>query len=122
VRNITKLSERELKYNDGKTSWHDEYRDSAWIFIGGLPFDLTEGDIIAIFSQYGEPVNLNLVRHKDTGKSRGFAFLCYEDQKSTVLAVDNFNGIKVIRNSFTESRLPSIYDCQSNDISNLINS
>jgi RNA-binding motif X-linked protein 2 len=122
VRNITKLSERELKYNDGKTSWHDEYRDSAWIFIGGLPFDLTEGDIIAIFSQYGEPVNLNLVRHKDTGKSRGFAFLCYEDQKSTVLAVDNFNGIKVIRNCITESRLPSIYDCQSTDISNLINS
>jgi len=96
VRNITKLSERELKLSDGgKTSWHDEYRDSAWIFIGGLPFDLSEGDIIAVFSQYGEPVNLNLVRHKDTGKSRGFAFLCYEDQRSTILAVDNFNGIQV---------------------------
>ena len=30
-----------------------------------------------------------------TGKTKGFAFLCYEDQKSTILAVDNFNGIKV---------------------------
>lgn len=95
VRNIAKLSERELKYNDGKTSWHDEYRDSAWIFIGGLPYDLTEGDIIAVFSQYGEPVNLNLIRDKVTGKSKGFGFLCYEDQKSTILAVDNFNAIKV---------------------------
>jgi len=30
-----------------------------------------------------------------TGKSRGFAFLAYEDQRSTVLAVDNLNGAKV---------------------------
>lgn len=95
MRNITKLSERELKSGDGKTSWHDEYRDSAWLFLGGLPYDLSEGDIIAVFSQYGEIVNINLIRDKSTGKSKGFGFLCYENQRSTVLAVDNFNGVKV---------------------------
>lgn len=45
--------------------------------------------------RYGEIVQINLVRDKDTGKSKGFCFICYEDQRSTVLAVDNFNGIKV---------------------------
>lgn len=40
-------------------------------------------------------MNINLVRDKATGKSRGFAFICYEDQRSTILAVDNLNGIKV---------------------------
>lgn len=45
------------------------------------------------FSRWGEIVNLNLLRDKKTGKSKGFAFICYEDQRSTVLAVDNFNGI-----------------------------
>lgn len=30
---------------------------------------------------------MNLVRDKATGKSKGFAFLAYEDQRSTVLAV-----------------------------------
>ncbi|KGL84819.1 RNA-binding motif protein, X-linked 2, partial [Tinamus guttatus] len=54
-----------------------------------------EGDIICVFSQYGEVVNINLVRDKKTGKSKGFCFLCYEDQRSTILAVDNFNGIKI---------------------------
>jgi RNA-binding motif X-linked protein 2 len=34
-------------------------------------------------------------RHQDTGKPRGFAFLAYEDQRSTVLAVDNLSGTKV---------------------------
>lgn len=46
-------------------------------------------------SRYGEIVNINLVRDKKTGKSKGFCFVCYEDQRSTILAVDNFNGIKV---------------------------
>lgn len=36
------------------------------------------------------------VRDKDTGKSRGFAFLAYEDQRSTVLAVDNLSGARVV--------------------------
>lgn len=45
--------------------------------------------------RYGEIVNINLVRDKKTGKSKGFCFICYEDQRSTILAVDNFNGIKV---------------------------
>lgn len=45
--------------------------------------------------RWGEIVNINLIRDKKTGKSKGFAFICYEDQRSTVLAVDNFNGIKL---------------------------
>ncbi|CAH1127871.1 unnamed protein product [Ceutorhynchus assimilis] len=98
IKNVVKLSQQDL-HNPGKTSWHDQYKDSAWIYIGGLPFDLTEGDIICIFSQYGEVVNINLIREKDTGKSKGFCFLCYEDQRSTILAVDNLNGIKVLNRS-----------------------
>lgn len=77
-------------------SWHAKFKHSAYVFAGGLPFDLTEGDILAVFSQYGEIVDVNLVRAEDTGKSRGFAFICYEDQRSTVLAVDNLNGAKVV--------------------------
>jgi RNA-binding motif protein, X-linked 2 len=61
-----------------------------------LPYDLSEGDIITIFSQYGEPVHINLVRDKETGKSKGFAFLKYEDQRSTDLAVDNLGGATVM--------------------------
>lgn len=38
-------------------------------------------------SRYGEIVDVNLVRDKGTGKSKGFAFVAYEDQRSTVLAV-----------------------------------
>ncbi|KAF0290217.1 RNA-binding motif protein, X-linked 2 [Amphibalanus amphitrite] len=98
IKNIRKLNEREIELGiDEKSSWHNQYKDSAWIFIGGLPFDLTEGDVICVFSQYGEIVNINLIRDAKTGKSKGYCFLCYEDQRSTNLAVDNFNGIKLLK-------------------------
>lgn len=135
--NLKKLNEREIELGIAgtKTSWHNIYKESAWIFVGGLPYDLTEGDVICVFSQYviaknivsnidnstqalcpssslkisfdllklgknciyryGEIVNINMVRDKKTGKTKGFAFICYEDQRSTILAVDNLNGIKV---------------------------
>lgn len=41
-------------------------------------------------------MHVNLVRDKETGKSRGFAFLKYEDQRSTDLAVDNLGGATVL--------------------------
>ncbi|KAL5217668.1 hypothetical protein ABZP36_018352 [Zizania latifolia] len=71
-------------------SWHAKFKDSSYVFVGGIPFDLK------VFAQYGEVVDVNLVRDKGTGKSRGFAFLAYEDQRSTTLAVDNLNGAKVL--------------------------
>uniref|UniRef100_A0A087X7Y0 RNA-binding motif protein, X-linked 2 n=1 Tax=Poecilia formosa TaxID=48698 RepID=A0A087X7Y0_POEFO len=97
VKLINELNEREADLGIKEAvSWHSEYKDSAWIFVaGGFPYELTEGDLICVFSQYGEIVNINLVRDKKTGKSKGFCFVCYEDQRSTILAVDNFNGIKI---------------------------
>ena len=79
-----------------EASWHADYRDTAYIYIGGLPFELSEGDVITIFSQFGEPTYINLIRDKETGKSRGFAFLKYEDQRSTDLAVDNLGGTVIM--------------------------
>ncbi|KAJ2012457.1 RNA-binding protein Cwf29 [Coemansia sp. IMI 209128] len=98
VQEIRRINESESRQGSsgGTASWHDEYKDSAYIFAGGLPFDLTEGDVICVFSQFGEIVNINLVRDKETGKSKGYAFLQYEDQRSTILAVDNLNGAQVL--------------------------
>ena len=48
-----------------------------------------------ICSRYGSVVNINMIRDKKTGKSKGFGFICYENQLSTDLAVDNFNGTQV---------------------------
>ena len=96
IKNTQKVTKREIELGyDDKASWHARFKHSAYIFAGGLDFELTEGDVLAVFAQYGEIVDINLVRDKETGRSRGFAFVAYEDQRSTVLAVDNLSGAKV---------------------------
>jgi RNA-binding motif X-linked protein 2 len=97
IKNTQKATMREIERGMGESaSWHARFKHSAYIFAGGLPFTMTEGDVLAVFSQYGEIVDVNLVREEETGKSRGYAFVCYADQRSTVLAVDNLNGATVI--------------------------
>ena len=59
-----------------------------------------------ILCRYGEIVNINLVRDRKSGKSKGFCFLAYEDQRSTILAVDNFNGIKVGKSCILAVEVP----------------
>lgn len=76
-------------------SWHAQYSGSPWIYAGALPYELSEGDVIAVFSQFGQVEFVHLLRDKKTGKSQGSAFIKYEDARSAVLAVDNFNGAKV---------------------------
>ncbi|CAB4056874.1 RBMX2 [Lepeophtheirus salmonis] len=99
AKNLYKMNLRELELGIAGTSgsWHWDYKDSAWIFVGGLNYDLSEGDVISIFSQYGEIVHINLVRDGKTGKSKGYGFICYEDQRSTILAVDNLNAITLLK-------------------------
>lgn len=97
IRAIQKLNKRELDEGiNPEASWHTDYRDTAFIYIGGLPFELSEGDVITIFSQFGEPVWIRLARDKETGKSKGFGWLKYEDQRSCDLAVDNLGGATVM--------------------------
>lgn len=96
IKNTQKITKQEIQLGlFEKASWHDRFKHSAYIFAGGLDYDLTEGDLLAVFAQYGELVDVHLVRDKASGKSKGFAFLAYEDQRSTVLAVDNLNGATV---------------------------
>jgi RNA-binding motif protein, X-linked 2 len=54
IREIEKLNEKELQRGTMRGSWHEEYKDSAWVFVGGLPFELTEGDVLCFMSQWGD--------------------------------------------------------------------
>ncbi|CAG8435901.1 681_t:CDS:2 [Funneliformis caledonium] len=97
TKEIQRINSREIERNISVSgSWHAQYRDSPYIFVGNIPFDLTEGDIITIFSQYGEILDIQLVRNRETGESKGFGFLRYEDQRSTILAVDNLNNFTLL--------------------------
>ncbi len=45
------------------------------LFIGNLPYDITEVEVNDLFTEYGEVVTMNLIKDQYTGKSKGFAFV-----------------------------------------------
>ncbi|CBY14576.1 unnamed protein product [Oikopleura dioica] len=125
IRLINELNYKELRHGTNpENSWHMQYKDSAWIYAGNLSYKLTEGDILAVFSQFGEISNVNLVRDRETGTSKGFCFICYEDQRSTILAVDNFNGMELCNrpvrvDHVEEYKVPKIHDDMEPEIKKL---
>ena len=51
IKAIERITQRELEtLTSMSASWHHEYRQSAYIFIGGLSFRMNEGDIAIAFS------------------------------------------------------------------------
>ena len=121
IKQIQRLNEQEFRYKITNTaSWHYKYRDSSYIFICGFPKEITEGDLVIVFSQYGEIVDCRIVRDKKTGKNKGYGYICYEDQRSTILAVDNLNGIKIggkiiLVDHVEEYKLPKEFEESDNE-------
>lgn len=49
------------------------------IYVGNLPFEATEDEVRAAFSEYGEVMSVNLINDRETGRPRGFGFVEIEE-------------------------------------------
>jgi RNA recognition motif-containing protein len=62
------------------------------IFVGNLDFGATESAIRALFERYGAVERVNVVTDRDTGRSRGFAFVEMTDSAQADQAINALNG------------------------------
>jgi cold-inducible RNA-binding protein len=62
------------------------------IFVGNLNFGATESSIRSLFEPYGKVERVNLVTDRDTGRSRGFAFVEMTDSSEADRAIAALNG------------------------------
>ncbi|MFY9221453.1 MAG: RNA-binding protein [Blastocatellia bacterium] len=62
------------------------------LYVGNLAFSTTEGDLSALFSEVGEVQSLKLMTDRETGQSRGFAFVELSDRSEGEAAITKFNG------------------------------
>ena len=65
------------------------------IFVGNLPFSITQGELEEIFGQFGELVSVNIITDRATGRPKGFAFVEYAAEESAQAAVDGMAGKKI---------------------------
>jgi cold-inducible RNA-binding protein len=62
------------------------------IFVGNLDFAATESSLRSVFEPYGKVDRVNLVTDRDTGRSRGFAFVEMSDSTEADRAIAALNG------------------------------
>ena len=62
------------------------------IYVGNLSFDTNEQGLETLFSQYGQVDRVSLITDRDTGRSRGFAFVTMGDGTAAQSAIDALNG------------------------------
>jgi translation initiation factor 3 subunit G len=70
----------------------DDRDDSATLRVSNLSEDVVEDELRGLFGHFGRIMRCHLVRDRDTGRSRGFAFVSYELQSDAELACKKLNG------------------------------
>ena len=62
------------------------------IYVGNLSYDTTEEELRTLFSQAGTVASVALIKDRDTGRSKGFAFVEMSNQAEAEKAIQTFNG------------------------------
>jgi RNA recognition motif-containing protein len=65
------------------------------IFVAGLPYDLDDAELEEIFEKFGEVVSAKVALDKETGKSKGFAFIEMKNREDGLEAVEHLNDISL---------------------------
>ncbi|XP_028124034.1 splicing factor U2af large subunit B-like isoform X1 [Camellia sinensis] len=74
------------------------------IFVGGLPYYFTEAQIRELLESFGPLRGFDLVKDRETGNSKGYAFCVYQDLSVTDIACAALNGIKMGDKTLTVRR------------------
>ncbi len=61
------------------------------IYVGNLPYTATEGDVTGLFAAFGPVELVKIITDRETGQSKGFAFVTLGDQTQLNAAIEALN-------------------------------
>ena len=64
----------------------------AKLYVGNLSFSTTEDELREMFEKHGTLVSVKIISDRESGRSRGFGFIEYEDASSATEAQNSLNG------------------------------
>lgn len=65
------------------------------LFVGNLPFKITEGELQDLFAEHGEVSDVFIPLDRSTNRPRGFAFVTIDDNTAAHAAIEALNGAEV---------------------------
>ncbi|MBM3284156.1 RNA-binding protein [Candidatus Gottesmanbacteria bacterium] len=77
------------------------------LFVGSLPFSVTEDALGQLFAQYGQVQSVAIIKDKYSGNSRGFGFVEMSTDEEAQKAIEKLNGYNLEgRNIVVKEALP----------------
>jgi len=71
------------------------------LYVGGLPYSVTEDKLQEIFSAHGTVESARVITDRFTGRSRGFGFVEMSNEEEAQTAIDSLNGSDLDGRSLT---------------------
>ncbi len=65
------------------------------IYVGNLPYEVTEEDLKQLFSEYGTIAKAIIINDRETGRSKGFGFVEMEDNDAGAKAIQELDGTEL---------------------------
>ena len=65
------------------------------IFVAGLPYDLDDAELVEIFEKFGTIASAKVAIDKETGKSKGFAFVDMPNREEAKDAIESLNDMSL---------------------------
>lgn len=62
------------------------------LYVGNLPFSATESELRELFESHGELESVRVITDRETGRSRGFAFVEFQEQSAAEAAMSALDG------------------------------
>ncbi len=62
------------------------------IYVGNLSYKVRENDLQGVIEEYGQVESCKIIKDRETGKSKGFAFVEMADDASATKAIEELNG------------------------------
>jgi cold-inducible RNA-binding protein len=80
------------------------------IYVGNLPYSATEEDVTGLFASHGPVERVKIITDRETGRSKGFAFVTLGDQSQLNAAIEALNGFdyqgRALRVNASEPKAP----------------
>ncbi len=71
------------------------------LYVGNLSYSVTEDELRELFAQAGSVTSVAVIKDRDTGQSKGFAFVEFGSQADAQKAISRFNGQKLGERTLT---------------------
>jgi len=73
------------------------------LYVGNLSYNAGEDELRELFSQYGTVESVAVITDRDTGRSKGFAFVEFNNDQEAQAAISALNGKEMSGRSLTVS-------------------